>query len=667
MNKIYIGFVKDNRDDQNMGRIRVWIPELCGDPTIEESWFLVRYASPFAGATSVYKNTNNTNWQDTQRSYGMWFVPPDTDNEVLVCFINGDPGRGVWFACLYQQNMNHMVPGIPGNNSGNSTPVVEYNKLQKDVDPNNPTRPAYSPLADQLVEQGLDKDDIRGTSSSGARRSNPSSVYGLLTPGGSQMVFDDGDPTGSEPGNKFIRFRTERGVQILLNDNTGEIYMITDSGNNWFRMGSDGTVDIYGAEDINIRSEKSLNLRADLDVNIEAGRNMYVKVRGDSTADATTDGGGILQMNANAEVHLSSFGDFFISSNGEMHRTSDASLYDYSKSGSHYKSAGAVHIQSDGADIDMKAKGEIHETATNIHFNGPPPTDATAATAATAPTEFSILDNAIVDGKRQQITRTSILYNMPYHEPYDHSISTKSGSLDNNVSETDVKTDPSIQLTRKGEIIPNQQKPTNINGTPRKGMDEGIYEGVGFDANGIPQYKKVSDLTDAAAASTYTTSESGKSFLKRTEGIFWIISPDPPKQSTTYGIGYGHQLSKEELNGRYVTINGEKTTLEKGITRPQAEALFSQDVKTRGEDIVKKGITARITQAQFDALVSFAYNTGKMSGTDLAKAINNGNFEDVPYGFMQYTKSGGTTNSNLVKRRRQEAQWFLTGTKPPTG
>jgi GH24 family phage-related lysozyme (muramidase) len=272
--KIYVGFVKDASDGLYMGRLKVWIPELSADPNDPKTWFTVNYCAPFAGASNVWDNKNDNTEPSTQRSYGMWFVPPDINNEVVVAFINGDPARGIWLGCLFQQNMNQMVPGIPGDNSQATLPTAEYNKkiTQKNGQPQN--RPLY-PLAGQLVQQGLNNDIIRGVSSAGARRVDPpNSVSGILTPGGSQFVFDE------DPSNTYIRLRTANGVQILLNDTTGCIYLNSVDGKNWISMDAGGKIDVYAYGDISLRSQGSLNLRADQDVNIEAGQNINIKAKG---------------------------------------------------------------------------------------------------------------------------------------------------------------------------------------------------------------------------------------------------------------------------------------------------------------------------------------------------------------------------------------------------
>lgn len=112
---IHIGIVKDTSDVQRMGRIAVWIPEIGGDPEDREAWVICSYCSPFAGATSIRDNREDSTMDGSQKSYGFWMVPPDKDNEVAVFFANGDPARAFWFGCLYQQNMNHMIPGIAAN------------------------------------------------------------------------------------------------------------------------------------------------------------------------------------------------------------------------------------------------------------------------------------------------------------------------------------------------------------------------------------------------------------------------------------------------------------------------------------------------------------------------------------------------------------------------
>ena len=109
-----------------------------------------------------------------RQSYGMWFSPPDVGNEVLVTFVNGDINYGVWFGVLFQQDMNHMVPGIAegqifdGNTSTASDergPVIEPDYLlETDTDTgSDPRKIAYSPLRDGLRnQQGLNDDRIRG-------------------------------------------------------------------------------------------------------------------------------------------------------------------------------------------------------------------------------------------------------------------------------------------------------------------------------------------------------------------------------------------------------------------------------------------------------------------------------------------------------------------------
>lgn len=110
--KIYTGLVVDNRDFQNMGRLSVDIPELG---TVSDNKIVVSYASPFIGSTdpSMIDEDNTQTFEGTQKSYGFWAVPPTINSLVLVLFVNGEPSRGYWFACIPQQFMNHMLPNIP--------------------------------------------------------------------------------------------------------------------------------------------------------------------------------------------------------------------------------------------------------------------------------------------------------------------------------------------------------------------------------------------------------------------------------------------------------------------------------------------------------------------------------------------------------------------------
>ena len=303
---VFMGFVKDTTDVQKMGRLRVWIPEFGSAPDEENSWVIVNYCSPFAGATNAYGNNPNDikAFEGTQTSYGMWMVPPDINNQVLVMFINGDPAKGIWIGCLFNQFMNNMIPGMAADTknyqyNGKNIPVAEYNKNDLSVTiPDQALHPYEATKFKGLGNQGLITDPSRGVTDSGARRESPSNVFGILTPGpiidknvpeeefrrkgGSSFIMDDGE------GTEYVQLATKSGAQIRISETSGYVYIINRDGTGWIQIDQKGNIDVFGARDISLRAQRDFNIRADRNVNIEAGQNIYVKAAKDTNETTTT-------------------------------------------------------------------------------------------------------------------------------------------------------------------------------------------------------------------------------------------------------------------------------------------------------------------------------------------------------------------------------------------
>lgn len=114
-------------------------------------------------------------------------------------------------------------------------------------------------------------------------------------------------------------------------------------------------------------------------------------------------------------------------------------------------------------------------------------------------------------------------------------------------------------------------------------------------------------------------------------------------------IGYGHTGSdvKEGLT----------------ITQAQAETLLKSDVKKF--EIGVSALTAGIplTQNQYDALVSFAYNVGLSafeSSTLLKKLRANPKDKTIADEFAKWNKAKGVVVAGLTNRRTQELQLYFT-------
>ena len=151
---------------------------------------------------------------------------------------------------------------------------------------------------------------------------------------------------------------------------------------------------------------------------------------------------------------------------------------------------------------------------------------------------------------------------------------------------------------------------------------------------------------------TMRTSVGGLSIIKEFEGLRLSAYRCPAGIMT---IGYGHTSAAGDP----------KVTSGLVISRDDAERILRNDLG-QYEDAVRKYVKVELTQNQFDALVSFAYNVGVGSmilneppgfiRSTLLKKINAKRFGEVPSEFMKWTKGGGKELPGLVRRRRAEAK-----------
>ena len=76
------------------------------------------------------------------------------------------------------------------------------------------------------------------------------------------------------------------------------------------------------------------------------------------------------------------------------------------------------------------------------------------------------------------------------------------------------------------------------------------------------------------------------------------------------------------------------------------------------EAAVNRLATVPLKQYEFDALVSWAYNTGGPKGATLWRRLNNNQRRAVPIELLKWNKGGGRILRGLVRRRKAEALMF---------
>jgi len=562
---IYVGVVKRNDDTQNMGRLQVWVEEFGGDPDEESAWISVSYASPFGGSTSIYEQgTNVKEYSDTMKSYGFWAVPPDLEARVLIGFAAGKLDKGYWFACLFQRGTQVSIPGIPAKNtwSGENKPAAPKNKKDSDADLEKYVE--HKPMSDALTQQGLADDPIRGTTSSSVTRETPSKVIGLLTPGQHQFVMDDGDKDGN---SKLIRLRTTNGTQLLLDDTSGHVYIISKAGESWLELSADGRIHIYGSKDISIRTQENLNFYADKDINIESGANINIKAAND------------IQVEAGANVKTLAGVDTTITSISTSNINSNIAHY---------------------------------ETAGIIHMNGP----------YAAITESFVLNSLIVN---QGVTE-SVCTTVPEHEPWHgHSGSISPVGPGNQ----QMQADPAPSKTPRQpepneEAAPISKRPADATEVPlneavtsedaqAKIKENNKYVPVNYDDGEGQSGGFASNIADEPAAGPDEPDEETAKLNRQN------AEAEREELSNILTDADFSKSLKEKSNTKIldtVAANKLDPILLNGITASRANELFGNDLK-KNERSLKKLLSgtgvSTIPQNAFDSLISFQNQTGDAS------------------------------------------------------
>lgn len=114
-------------------------------------------------------------------------------------------------------------------------------------------------------------------------------------------------------------------------------------------------------------------------------------------------------------------------------------------------------------------------------------------------------------------------------------------------------------------------------------------------------------------------------------------------------IGYGHLVKP-----------GESYQVGDRITLDEAVKLFTTDLAIF-ETGVESLLTRLVTQNEFDALVSFAFNVGlaNCKKSSVLKLANLGvKGEEIEAKFLQWNKAGGKVLRGLTRRRQTEANVY---------
>lgn len=163
-----------------------------------------------------------------------------------------------------------------------------------------------------------------------------------------------------------------------------------------------------------------------------------------------------------------------------------------------------------------------------------------------------------------------------------------------------------------------------------------------------------------------TMSPEGRALIKHHEGVRLKPYLDPVLLWT---VGVGHLIAPEEQ--QRMTLAERKNLRRIGwlscprewdrtLTDAEVDSILEDDL-ARFERGVLRLCPRNLTQSRFDALVSFAFNTGlgTLQRSSIRAAHNRGEFDRAADAFLKYRLSAGQVLPGLVRRRQDERALYL--------
>ena len=591
----FLAKIVSHLDPTYMGTLEVQILHESGNDEDREGQLrTVKYLNPFYGSTHIdYVSDASDTHDNTQKAYGMWMIPPDVGTIVMVIFIGGDTRKGFWMGCVQNEDMNFAIPGYAATQyvSGDSretdtekerVPAGEYNKIlhpDTESDTTKKDKPEH-PGATAMEKQGLLKDDIRGITTSSARREVPSMVFGISTPGpidkagkigkvgkyehkipnafvsrlgGSSFVMDDGDDKflrkksasegppeyaavelGETDGiktilhNELIRLRTRTGHQILMHNSEDLIYIGNSRGTAWIELTSDGKMEVYAEDSISFRTKQDFNFYADRDINMEAGRNFNTKVKGEKHTHVIGDQ--ILIVDGNQKIHIKQDVDKTYEQNYKHH----------------------VKLQVD----KLYEKDFLHTVYNSVIENF-------VTQSGTVKTTTGGNTDVIINGNIK----------ITHNGSFDHTVTgdrklTTTGNLDINTGGNNNLTAGGATNIKSGGNHVETAAQIHMNGPTAATAATAAAAAGGADAAeaGLPQRLKLHTIVDLTSQDEWQSLTSTESIIRR------MPTPEPyPHHENLDPLNYKPEKLDRDIEGRYEATDGEELDEQSDFTTDMNE------------------------------------------------------------------------------------------------
>lgn len=141
------------------------------------------------------------------------------------------------------------------------------------------------------------------------------------------------------------------------------------------------------------------------------------------------------------------------------------------------------------------------------------------------------------------------------------------------------------------------------------------------------------------------TSENGIAVIKFFESLSLKAYPDPATGGEPWTIGYGHTGGVKKGDT---------------ITEDEANDMLVADL-AKFERAVSRLVKVKLTQGQFDGLVSFSFNVGpgRLEKSTLLRKLNIGDYFGAASEFRRWNKAAGQVMRGLTRRRFAEERLFL--------